>query len=876
VVQRPIFILMTFSSCLLRGGRLAIATALVATLGWQASAQVTRATAIRDTSAMYTGRWPDELPRMFARIATLLDSGFAAPEQDFVLHELHAIRPRERPDRYGPYPARSFAIHLRFRGRPSEFSMYVVWPDTNRVMFRVRSPNTQLLDAIDSTFRATRVPLLSPPGRVLVAVGNSYVSEGVFRQINVGVATDVAKNCPLFGLETHGEARGDTLAIHIDGAAPRSGCLDQDWPPRMSYWLPVTPGVYHLVIDNRGDTNRFTVRVTDTAIAVSTGRSSFATADARLRRRVPRGSFVLTCGQYDSRHAAVCSELQTWVASRPGVQRIAFDTTDVSPVRSGAMAYRYADDSVFANTRGCIHATKSEFRRSADVELYARPRSGPWIVDHGATMNADREAPDESACGLPPSLGGPPRTFTFDGHPLNCPRPTPYVRRVVSSVLQRSEGTPEWFREHAAAVPTTEVLQPLSGPAEAARCRAVDSTSSRHPVYLFRAGRYFLATTADAVRPDIPLDGPFPLYLVWVLDSASNVVHVPGYSLHDMFSFSRRAQAGAGRPDVAPPRRDIVPVPMRFAPRDMRISSTRGGDVVLQWTRPPRSPVGLALERAEDAGTFTVLGVALQPTALATMDTTAVAGLSYRYRLRARLSSGDSTYSNEVTVTVPRVPTPRLAWTKQLYLRPAVHGRVLDSLTGEPLRNLDMSLREHGLIARTDSLGRYLYSGALPGTHEIRFTCPTKRTWSRHVGATQRLDVSPQTDSVVDFYVHLRNCEEPPLRTWSGEFRGHYAYGFETSMFAPCVPFESFVGTALEGTERGFAWVNFSEAASAQAGSMWPRDMKPAQEYGPFYVRWRATVLGPASYGHMGVSMYGMKVTEVFEVRHATPTDCRQ
>ncbi|MFL5608757.1 MAG: hypothetical protein ACJ8AD_20040 [Gemmatimonadaceae bacterium] len=867
---------MTFSFPLPRGRRLAIAAALAATVGWEASAQVTRATAIRDTSAMYTGRWPRELPMMFGSIATLLDSGFAAPERDFVLHELRDIRPRERPTRYGPFPARSFAIHVKFRGRPSVLAMHVVWPDTNRVLFRVHSPNTQLIGAIDSVFRATRVPLLSPPARVRVAVGNSYVSEGVFRQIQVGLATDVANHCPLFGLETHGEARGDTLAIHIDGAAPRSGCLDQNWPPRMSYWLPVTPGVYHLVIDNRADTNRFTVRVTDTTIAVSTIRSSFATVDERLRWRVPRGSFVLTCGQYDSQHAAVCGELQTWVASRPGLQRIAFDTTDVSPVSSGAMAYRYADDRVLANTRACIHATKSEFRRSAYVELYARPRSGPWIVDRGTTMNADSEAPDESACTPPPSIGAPPRTFTFDGRPLNCPTPTPELRRVVASVLQRSEGTPEWFRGHGGAVLTTEGLQPLSRPAEAARCRAVDSASSRHPVYLFRAGRYFVATTADAVRPDIPLDGPFPLYLAWVLDSASNVVHVPGYSSLDMFSSSRRATPGENRPAAAQPRRDTLPAPMQFSPLDVRVSSTRGGDVVLQWTRPPRAPIGLALERAEGAGAFTSLGVALQPTALATMDTTPLPDRSYRYRLRARLPLGDTAYSNEVSVTMPRQPTPRLAWTKQLYRRPALHGRVFDSLTGEPLRNLHMSLREGGLIARTDSLGRYLYSDALLGTHEVRFTCPTKRTRSVRIGATQRIEVSPQTDSVIDFYVHLRNCEELPLRTWSGEFRGHYTYGFETSMFAPCVPFESFVGTALEGIDRGFAWVNFSEAAGAQAGSMWPRDMKPAQEYGPFYVRWRATVEGPATYGHMGVSNYAMKVTEVFEVRHAAPSDCQQ
>jgi hypothetical protein len=100
--------------------------------------------------------------------------------------------------------------------------------------------------------------------------------------------------------------------------------------------------------------------------------------------------------------------------------------------------------------------------------------------------------------------------------------------------------------------------------------------------------------------------------------------------------------------------------------------------------------------------------------------------------------------------------------------------------------------------------------------------------------------------------------------------------GFETSMFAPCVPFESFIGTAYEGVDRADAWVSFSEAAGAQGRSMWPPDTKPAQEYPPMYVRWRATVEGPASYGHMGVSLYNMRVTEVMELRRSAPTDCRE
>jgi hypothetical protein len=135
--------------------------------------------------------------------------------------------------------------------------------------------------------------------------------------------------------------------------------------------------------------------------------------------------------------------------------------------------------------------------------------------------------------------------------------------------------------------------------------------------------------------------------------------------------------------------------------------------------------------------------------------------------------------------------------------------------------------------------------------------------------------VTPGTDSVVDFNIRYQRCGEPPKRTWSGEFRGYYMSGFESSAFKPCVPLESFVGTAYEGTEGARAWVSFTNEASAQARSRWPRDSVPQQESPPIYVRWRATVEGPGRYGHMGVSTYGMKVTEVLEMRRGGSSDCQ-
>lgn len=53
----------------------------------------------------------------------------------------------------------------------------------------------------------------------------------------------------------------------------------------------------------------------------------------------------------------------------------------------------------------------------------------------------------------------------------------------------------------------------------------------------------------------------------------------------------------------------------------------------------------------------------------------------------------------------------------------------------------------------------------------------------------------------------------------------------------------------------------------------WPKQNDPY--YPKYYVRWRATVTGPGSYGHMGVGMYKMRVERVLEAREPGENDCR-
>jgi hypothetical protein len=204
-------------------------------------------------------------------------------------------------------------------------------------------------------------------------------------------------------------------------------------------------------------------------------------------------------------------------------------------------------------------------------------------------------------------------------------------------------------------------------------------------------------------------------------------------------------------------------------------------------------------------------------------------------------------------------------------MRPALYGRVLDSLTGLPLRNLHFTNPGQG-IARSDSLGRYLLFDLPVGVHAVSFFCPTKRIWWGRPFATRPVAVTARTDSVLDFRLRVRGCKEPPLRTWTGEFRGHYQGGFEISHFVPCTPFQSLEGTAYEDSTRTSAWVSFSPDARMLPFPSGGDDQDP-DGLGTF-VRWKARVTGPGRYGHMGVGMYDMLVTNMLEARAARPGDC--
>jgi hypothetical protein len=71
------------------------------------------------------------------------------------------------------------------------------------------------------------------------------------------------------------------------------------------------------------------------------------------------------------------------------------------------------------------------------------------------------------------------------------------------------------------------------------------------------------------------------------------------------------------------------------------------------------------------------------------------------------------------------------------------------------------------------------------------------------------------------------------------------------------------------------AWLDLTEAA--QSSRPPPPQNPPRDEFGSarLFVHVRGTVAGPGSYGHLGVSIFGLTVDSILRVALPAPDDCR-
>jgi hypothetical protein len=124
-----------------------------------------------------------------------------------------------------------------------------------------------------------------------------------------------------------------------------------------------------------------------------------------------------------------------------------------------------------------------------------------------------------------------------------------------------------------------------------------------------------------------------------------------------------------------------------------------------------------------------------------------------------------------------------------------------------------------------------------------------------------------------NWLVNASTCDARPIRHVYGVFRGHYSRAFEMSAFRPCAA-DSWAraSDSLKRTDPLRAWVTWDSGAP---GVSLPPIAPDSFGVISYFVRWRGTVEGPGSYGHMGISPFVFRVDSILEIRAPQSNDCR-
>ena len=195
---------------------------------------------------------------------------------------------------------------------------------------------------------------------------------------------------------------------------------------------------------------------------------------------------------------------------------------------------------------------------------------------------------------------------------------------------------------------------------------------------------------------------------------------------------------------------------------------------------------------------------------------------------------------------------------------------VRDSVSGRPIARAGIHAEGRIGLSWTDSTGRSLMKG-VPRSSVLIVRCPAERRLAGRVVLRRPLALQAGADTQVTVGVDAATCAEPPVTSVSGEFRGHFTSGFESSDFRPCngLPPEA----RVYDDSWGAAWVRFSKEAEKRP-IRWPTS-PDSEAYPTIFVRWRGTLTGPGAYGHLGVAAYEFVVDEILEVRRSRRSDCR-
>jgi len=174
---------------------------------------------------------------------------------------------------------------------------------------------------------------------------------------------------------------------------------------------------------------------------------------------------------------------------------------------------------------------------------------------------------------------------------------------------------------------------------------------------------------------------------------------------------------------------------------------------------------------------------------------------------------------------------------------------------------------------KTDSVGAYVLDHVPLGRVPMAVVCERLLGFGRKV-ASDTLVLSEAVSLTKDWNVPTTGCDTRRIRRLSGVFRGRYTGGFEESEFVPCPQDAWFLPSDslnLYSFDARRAWVEFSKGTFVKAVRKVPHNSWGSAIY---YIRWRGTVTGPSSYGHMGVSAFLFRVDSILEMRAPRRSDC--
>jgi hypothetical protein len=180
---------------------------------------------------------------------------------------------------------------------------------------------------------------------------------------------------------------------------------------------------------------------------------------------------------------------------------------------------------------------------------------------------------------------------------------------------------------------------------------------------------------------------------------------------------------------------------------------------------------------------------------------------------------------------------------------------------------------ESGGLGGSDSTGHFWLWGFAPGKHRIVVYCPLRRQWLGKIATTVPINAAPAMKDTMDIAVDLRGCADVPLDTVRVRTRGVWSAGFEDGFFTPCTRFNQI---QLGGYRdfSGWAYLGFARSGITPPGG-WPH-IKPVDGYYKTFMEVEGDLIGPGSYGHMGVATYELQVTRILSAKAASKTSCTE